>query len=137
MDYKNGRIYKITNDVNNDIYIGSTTQRLCQRMATHRNNSKKYPNRKIYKFINSIGIEHFKILLIEKYPCSNREELNEREEHYRRLLKPILNNNCCHIDDYTNYWNKKVQCESCGGTYTRSNKHHHKVTDKHIKSAPQ
>jgi group I intron endonuclease len=141
MDYVNSRIYKVVNDVNDDVYVGSTTQKLCQRMATHRSNAKKYPNRKIYKMINTIGIEHFKIILIEKYPCKSREELNTREEHYRKLLKPTLNNNRCHIDDYTNYFNEKIMCNHCKGKYTRCNKSTHERTIKHHKAleaiAPQ
>ncbi len=145
MDYNNSRIYKIVNDVNDNIYVGSTTQLLCQRMATHRNNVKKYPNRKIYQLMNTIGIEHFKIILIEKYPCKSREELNTREEYYRQLLKPSLNNNCCHVNDYTNYFKdyakQKNICNICKGKYTRCNKSNHERTLKHHKAleaiAPQ
>jgi predicted GIY-YIG superfamily endonuclease len=36
MDYKNGKIYCIRNKINDDVYIGSTTQPLSQRMAKHR-----------------------------------------------------------------------------------------------------
>ena len=36
MDYKNGHIYKIFNDITNDVYVGSTTQPLSKRIAKHR-----------------------------------------------------------------------------------------------------
>ena len=143
MDYKNGRIYKIINDVNDEIYVGSTTQLLCKRMATHRNNTKLQPNRKLYNTMNSLGIEHFKIILLENYPCNNREELNSREEHYRKLLNPSLNSYRCHItnDELKQYQNEKFKCEYCGCKYSRNHKVRHEKTLKHHKAleaiAPQ
>ena len=41
MDYKSGKIYCIRNDINDEIYVGSTTQSLSQRMAKHRSDKKK------------------------------------------------------------------------------------------------
>ena len=35
-DYKNGKIYCIRNNIDDDLYVGSTTQPLCKRMAKHR-----------------------------------------------------------------------------------------------------
>ena len=34
--YQEGKIYKIYNTINDDIYVGSTTQKLCERMRDHR-----------------------------------------------------------------------------------------------------
>ena len=36
MDYHKGKIYKILNTLDDDCYIGCTTQTLSKRMATHR-----------------------------------------------------------------------------------------------------
>ena len=43
IDYQESKIYKIYNTINDDIYVGSTTQKLCERMGDHRNciNNKK------------------------------------------------------------------------------------------------
>ena len=52
MNYQNGKIYKITANVNEDegdIYIGSTTQSLSKRMAEHRNNYKRWKHGKTNK----------------------------------------------------------------------------------------
>ena len=35
-NYQEGKIYKIYNTINVDLYIGSTTQKLCERMREHR-----------------------------------------------------------------------------------------------------
>ena len=40
MDYKNGKIYQILNNVNDAVYVGSTTQPLCKRLYNHKQNSK-------------------------------------------------------------------------------------------------
>ena len=40
-NYNNGKIYKIVNNIDNMIYIGSTTTKLCYRMEIHRCNMIK------------------------------------------------------------------------------------------------
>jgi hypothetical protein len=35
-DYENGKIYKLVNEVDDEIYIGSTTVRLCNRKSKHK-----------------------------------------------------------------------------------------------------
>ena len=39
-DYSKGKIYKILNNIDNEIYVGSTIKTLSQRMACHRSNLK-------------------------------------------------------------------------------------------------
>ena len=80
-DYKNGKIYKITNTVNDKIYIGSTTRTLAQRMGAHRDFAKnlKCPYGKLYKAMWRHGVKHFKIELIKDYPCDNKGELLSKE----------------------------------------------------------
>ena len=40
--YNNAKIYAIKSNDNDKYYIGSTTQKLCQRFATHKNKYKNY-----------------------------------------------------------------------------------------------
>jgi predicted GIY-YIG superfamily endonuclease len=51
-------IYIITNDYNDDVYIGSTCNSLVRRYIQHKSDSKneKYQNRPLYKLINEIGL---------------------------------------------------------------------------------
>lgn len=92
-DYTNGKIYKIYNTFTNDIYIGSTTQLLCQRMRKHRHNSKydNYQTIKLYKCFHEYGIDNFYIELIENYNCDSKEQLTAREGYHIRKLQPSLN----------------------------------------------
>ena len=76
VNYQNGKIYQIVNDVNSKVYIGSTCQTLCRRMSIHRAEGKllryKTP---IYLAMHEIGVEHFRILLVQNAPCNSKEEL--------------------------------------------------------------
>ena len=92
-DYQEGKIYKIYNAITDDIYIGSTTQKLCERMRTHGNaqNPKKHSNYLIYQAFREHGVNNFYIELIEKHPCNDRDELRKKEGEYIRKLKPSLN----------------------------------------------
>jgi len=85
-DYKNGKIYKITNDVNDKVYVGSTTQGLRERMIGHRSDRKRKSHLSLYVDMDNIGVEHFKMELIEEYPCECKRELLLREEYWIRKL---------------------------------------------------
>jgi len=60
----------------------------------------KCPNIKLYKFVSDNGgWSHFKIILIEDYPCERKEQLLVREQYYKETLKASLNDkNCFGID---------------------------------------
>jgi len=106
VNYQNGRIYKIINDINDEIYIGSTCKPLSNRMGLHRSAARtKQVQSKFYARMNELGIQHFRIILIENYPCNSREELNQREDYYIQELKPSLNQRCAIFNEerYTQY----------------------------------
>jgi len=86
MDYKNGRIYKILNYIDDDIYVGSTCQPLSKRMAKHRSsiNSTTKGHRALYAKMRELGVEQFYIELIEECPCDNKEQLHKREGEFIR-----------------------------------------------------
>ena len=102
VNYKNGKIYKIVNDCDDEIYVGSTTRTLCERMAHHRFDAKR-ANSRVYKKFSVLGVEHFRIILVENFSCNSKEELCAREEHWRTQLNATLNTQSCHtgIDDKT------------------------------------
>ena len=80
--YKNGKIYKIFNTINDEIYVGSTIQSLSHRMIKHKDDVKNTTNNyktTICKLMQELGVEHFYIELIEAFPCESKEELNARE----------------------------------------------------------
>jgi hypothetical protein len=88
-NYKNGKVYKIV-DVNEEmVYIGSTTRQLGHRMAGHRSDFKRNQYCSSSILFNKYGVENCKILLLENYPCNNKEELNSKEGEYIKTLNCI------------------------------------------------
>ena len=73
-----GYIYKISNDINDKVYIGQTRQPLHQRWSMHKQHSKTKPNL-LYRAMRKYGIEHFSIEIIEE--C-DENLLNEREVYW-------------------------------------------------------
>ena len=88
MDYNNGKIYCIRNSINDEIYVGSTTQRLSKRFCWHKKDTKKQ-NSNLYKEMQRLGVEYFYIELIEHYPCSSKEELHKREGEIIREMATL------------------------------------------------
>ena len=91
--YANGKIYCIRNRAAGDsiVYVGSTTQALCERMSGHRCAIKSTPNRKLYKLMGDVGVEHFHIELIHDFACERKDQLLAEEGWHIRELRPECN----------------------------------------------
>ena len=76
-----GYIYKITNILNGQSYIGQTCRSYKDRWAEHKRDRLKEPycNWPLYKMINKIGIENTSWEVIEEIP---NNMLNEREQYW-------------------------------------------------------
>ena len=98
-DYSNGKVYKIVCDTTKNTYIGSTTLRLCQRLAQHKKDLIAYSqNKKRYSTSYEI-LENgnYQIVLLENVNCDNREELLQRERFYIENMECV--NRCIPIRD--------------------------------------
>lgn len=86
---RDGVIYKITNLVNGDFYIGST-QNLIKRYYTHINHIrvKKNTCTLLIRAVNKYGEDNFRFEIIEE--CDNNILL-EREQYYLDSLLPKYN----------------------------------------------
>jgi len=97
--FEHAKIYKIWNDVDDEIYVGKTCKPyLSQRFSKHRKALKEYINgkcnMKIYQHMYNIGFEHFHIELLEELKdCKTCEEYNKAEGKWMRELKSTLNTN--------------------------------------------
>jgi hypothetical protein len=78
VNYNEGKIYKIVNDVNDIIYIGSTTAKLAKRMTYYRTITNP-KDKSFYNAMKEIGTEHFKIILVKNFPCNSKAELAAEE----------------------------------------------------------
>lgn len=107
-----GSVYKITNDVNADIYIGSTKQSLSKRFAKHKRACERHFHiqNKLYCAMETIGVDHFTIELIEEIRCSSREELLQVEQSYIDRLNPALNTNRAYLSPEQKAEANKLSC---------------------------
>ena len=66
-DYSNGSIYNILNVIDDQVYVGSTTQTLAKIMHTHKRRflAKTHMNVKLYQHMEKHGLDNFYIELIE------------------------------------------------------------------------
>ena len=83
-------IYKITNTVTGDFYIGSSNN-VKQRWASHKWQTtwNRYPNNPMYLDMKKYGIDKFELqILAEAEP----EQLKETEQKFIQILQPTYNN---------------------------------------------
>lgn len=93
MEQLYGYIYIITNDFNDQVYIGQTRFSIQQRFNKHCTDKPRNIDG-IDAIIQSVGKKHFKVTEIEKVPIST---LNEREKYW-------IN----YYDSYFNGYNKTL-----------------------------
>lgn len=156
--YQNSKIYKLVSPHTDEIYIGSTVQRLCSRLSGHKRAFRKEKiktNKKLFE------LGDVKIILIEEFPCDNKEQLLKRERHhiennvclnycipgrtYQEIKDIVKERNKIWLeknkDKYAKYKseynkihkhkaNEKIACE-CGCFISRGSIARHKKTKKH------
>lgn len=80
VNYQNGKIYVIESLIGNCKYYGSTTQTLAQRLGKHKRSN--ITSKQVLQYQDA------RILLVLKFPCNSKEELEAKEAGY------IRNNDC-------------------------------------------
>ena len=117
-DYSKGKIYAIKSYECDDIYIGSTINRLSDRLWGHRSSYNRFINGDDNVVISSFEILQFDdafIELIEEYPCKNKDQLKRREGEIITKTINCLNKNIAgrtqdeyqKSDKYINYINSE------------------------------
>ena len=87
--YSRAKIYRLVGG--GKTYYGSTCLSLSRRMAQHRANYKQFINGKRPYILTSFELleePDLEIVLVEEYPCENKEQLGTRERWW------IENNEC-------------------------------------------
>ena len=87
-------IYKITNKINNNSYIGSS-KKIEERWSKHVRNSNN-PNSKEYEYpicraIRKYKIDNFSFEIIEEINTNDQSSLLEKEQYYYDLYSPEYN----------------------------------------------
>jgi len=87
-DYDNAKVYKLICDIDDNFYIGSTCTSLTVRLAEHKRMSRSKPDRKVYKWINDVGVDNIRIILInDDFVCNNMDQLRREEDTYIQMYK--------------------------------------------------
>ena len=156
-DYSKGQIYTLRSYQTDEIYIGSSINKLPKRLGKHKTDHKNWKNGKNH-YMTSYEIIKYDdcyIELLEEYPCENKNQLEKREGHHirsmdcvnkniaGRTIKEYLIDNADKIKEQTKQYRientdkinekrkEKFNCD-CGGKYTKINLARHQKTKKHI-----
>jgi len=128
VNYKKGLIYKLCCDDTNikEEYVGSTVdfteRKRCHKKSCNSPDRIEY-NYNVYKFIRKNGgFENWSMVLVEKYPCNDKRELETRERYWIEKLKCKLN---CKIPQRTrkeHYQDNKEDLKKIHSIYYQENK---------------
>jgi len=104
-NYEKAKIYKIIDNTNGNIYIGSTCEKyLSRRLDGHKTKYKYHiQGKKNFRYTSSFDIiknNDYKIILIENYSCKNKDELRMREQFYIDNTLCINKHNSYTSSDY-------------------------------------
>ena len=89
-----GIVYKI--EVGDELYIGSTEQKLCARQRCHNRDLKSFPHRKLYKACIDNGVDKIKCWWVADIVFNSYAERRAIEETYRKQLNAELNSRRCY-----------------------------------------
>lgn len=90
-------IYKITNNINNKVYIGQTTNSLNERIREYRNECKYNPNsRPIIRAMNRYGFNNFNFEIIDK--TDSKLKLDELERKYIKEYNSLITQNGYNVE---------------------------------------
>ena len=119
-------VYKITNTVTGDFYIGSS-KNVKQRLVTHKCPStwKKCPNNPMYIDMKKYGVDKFDFEILEE---AEEGKLKVAEQKFIELLKPAYNDRNANGRDIERYkesqkeYNKSEKRKESQKKYNKSDK---------------
>ena len=77
--YENTKIYKVVNDVDDSTFFGYTSMSLPSRLASLKKESSNTScSGAVHEHIRAVGKEHFKLVLVEVFPCKCEDEVTAR-----------------------------------------------------------
>jgi len=144
---KVGKIYKLIDNTNANIYIGSTIQKLNIRFNEHKKEYKNFLNGK-HNWVTSFDIiknNNYRFEIIKYVVFKDRKELHQKERYY--IQNNICVNKCIPtrtnsewVNDNKesrkvskhNWSTEKKQCDICNYKVSNCNWSHHIKTQRHI-----
>ena len=92
VNYQLGKIYKIVDNTNGNVYVGSTCEpTLAKRLANHVSTYKRFlrTGKNRMTSYDILKNENYEIVLIEIFPCSSKDELHAREKYFIESLQCV------------------------------------------------
>ena len=134
-------VYKITNTITNDFYIGSSKD-IKRRWMSHKIPStwKRFPNNPMYQDMKRYGVDKFEFEILAEVEA---EKLKETEQQFIEKLKPTYNQmnakgwNIERRKEYMKEYSKSDKFKETQKKYRKSNKGkeaHKKSQNKYNKS---
>jgi len=95
-----GRVYRIFNDIDNKVYIGSTIKPLAKRLGDHMYSYNINTNMDLYHHMRLIGKQYFTMELLECKQVNKLSELYMLEQIWINKENPenLLNNKKAYKD---------------------------------------
>lgn len=90
-DYSKGKIYCLYSENLNEVYVGSTTNSLCERLAHHNHHYKNDNQKKTTSCILYNYGEKICIKLLENFPCNSKNELELKEREWIEKTENCVN----------------------------------------------
>jgi hypothetical protein len=90
-DYSNGKIYRLVCNTTGKQYVGSTANPLYKRKSEHKKGYKMWLEGR-HNYVSSYEVvkgDNYEIVLVENYPCKDRNELNARERYWIETLECV------------------------------------------------
>jgi len=120
-DFANAVIYKLTHDDHpSECYVGSTTQPLTQRLASHRRRAAVKPQ-PVHKFLNVAGWDGVHITAVEHVACEQKDQLLSRERFWISQMGTLNKNIPMRtMREYNQYYyqaHKAALTEKCRAYY--------------------
>ena len=100
-------VYKITNTVTGDFYIGSS-KNVKRRWSQHKRPSswKRFSNNPMYHDMRKYGTDKFELQILEEV---KPEYLKEKEQQFIEMLKPIYNDRNANGWDIERYKEHQIE----------------------------
>jgi hypothetical protein len=77
--YENTKIYKVVNNIDDVTFFGYTSMSLPSRLASlKKESSNPSSSGAAYEHMRATGKEHFKLVLVETFPCRSKDEVTAR-----------------------------------------------------------
>ena len=139
------KIYKMEENVNNKVYIGSTSYPIKHRMSQH-----KQATNKVDSYFSDIGWDNVSVSIVDT--ANDKVEMKKKENEHIQLYKSmdqdkLLNKNKAYTgmsrneyarysyankkEYYKNYFARRITCPVCNACFQKSGVSHHNKTKKH------